>query len=677
MNAQDACILPNPAALDCYYGETTADPPVSFPPTWCTAIHNNHFFAFTADASTATFELACYGCAVGNGIQAAVLATTDCITFTFVSPCIMNIPSGSSATLVATGLTPGVNYYLCIDGSSGAQCEYSINGTQPTINVVGPPDVCIPSDPNSQYSTTSESVWSISPPGAGTILGNTIGTSITVNWTQPGPAQVCAQGTACPNAPLECLDVFIGEDTYNTEMVDLCQGKTVMCAGRTFSAPGTFPVVLSSFSGCDSVVTCVVNLIPTVYTTENVILCQGQSATCAGNEYYAPGTYPVKLTAESGCDSIVNCKVNLVLTYNSPVKFVNLCGPAQYQVCTNTFNATGIYQEICTGYQGCDSIINLDLAILEPEAIIAPPKVIDCDSNAVITLNGSASPVNPATGGITLYAWTGPGIIGPNNQPTVQVNQPGQYCLVVSHGRGGLYCRDTACVTVTANSALPQMPQVTGNTNPCSDSTILYTATAVGTPPPSTFVWTTPNNYPFTTPSFNSIQIFWDTVFTGGQLCVTAQNSCGSSPPACLPINVLDALIPPAFKGPDTVCAGAGNYLFTLDTLQAGTNYTWTAPPGATVSGTPDSVQINFVNAASGKVCVTAQNACGSGAPICMDVAVSPVPTANLAGTGEICSGDSLLLTFTLSGQGPFDVTWTDGNQNMTLTNIQNGHTVA
>ncbi|TNE47871.1 MAG: hypothetical protein EP344_19320, partial [Bacteroidetes bacterium] len=676
VNAMDACVLPSPSALDCYYGETTADPPVSFPPFWCTVIHNNHWFAFIADDVTATFELSCYGCAVGNGIQAAVLETTDCIDFTFVSPCIMNIPTGNSATLVATPLVPGNTYYLCIDGSAGAQCEYSINGTQPTVN--GPAgNICVPSSPQATYTTSSTSIWSINPPWAGNIVGSTTGTSVNVIWETAGTAEVCAQGIDCPNAPLECLTVNVGEDTYETEFVDLCQGKTVTCAGQTFSAPGNFPVTLNAFSGCDSVVNCVVNLIPTVYTTEQVYMCQGQSATCAGQEFFSPGTFPVTLSADNGCDSIVNCKVTLIPTYVSPFTMVNLCGPAEYQICDNVLTASGIYTEICTNILGCDSIVNVNLAILEPQAVVAAPDTLDCDDNSVITLDGSGSPANAAVGGITLYQWTGPGIIGATNQPTAAVNQPGQYCLVVSHGRGGLYCSDTTCVTVEAVSAVPQLPQISGELDPCADSTILYTATAGGQPVPTSFVWTTPGNIPFVILSPDSIQITWSGPTTGGPLCVTANNSCGASVPACAPITVAQALLPPQFAGPETVCAGGGEYLFTLDSLQPGTMYSWNVPVGAVLSGGNDTIRVDFSNAASGQVCVTAENSCGAGAPVCLDVQVMPVPTADLAGASELCAGDSIPLTFSLTGNGPFDVLWSDGSQQYTLNGISNGHVVS
>jgi hypothetical protein len=161
VNAQNACVNPSPASLDCYYGQTTQDAPESFPPSWCTTIENNHFFAFVADAPTTNFTIAAYGCASGAAVQAAVLSTADCINFQFVSPCLGNIASGSQQVLTASGLTPGETYYIMIDGSAGAICDYSINATLPTIT--GPVNgICIPNPPVT-YTTNTQSVCPICP----------------------------------------------------------------------------------------------------------------------------------------------------------------------------------------------------------------------------------------------------------------------------------------------------------------------------------------------------------------------------------------------------------------------------------------------------------------------------------------------------------------------------------
>ncbi|MFZ4634010.1 MAG: hypothetical protein ACOYNO_07380, partial [Saprospiraceae bacterium] len=469
----DACILPNADAMDCYYGETTPDDPISIPAGWCGVIHNNHWFAFTATQPTESFTVACYGCAQGNGVQAAVFSTPDCISFNFVSNCLGNVPSGTEQTMTATNLVPGEVYYICIDGSGGALCDYSINATLPTIT--GPVNgICIPNPPVT-YTTTTQSNWTINPPGAGIINGNALATSVNVSWVQAGPAEICAQSTQCPNAPVECLSLNIGEDILTSESYDLCQGKTVQCAGRTFAAPGNFPVNLTAYTGCDSVVNCQIKLIPTVYTDITVKLCIGGSVTCAGEEFYDPGNFPVVFESYTGCDSIVRCKVTPIQPVYTNLN-LTFCGPAEYSVCGTTFNSTGIYQEYCISSQGCDSIVNLNLTVLEPEAVIAPPDTLDCTVNTSIQLDGSGSSTNNTPGGTTFFFWSGPGIVGNSSLPIITVNQPGEYCLVLRHSKSGVFCYDTTCVTVVAVSAVPQLPQILGDPTPCAGDTVVYTA---------------------------------------------------------------------------------------------------------------------------------------------------------------------------------------------------------
>jgi hypothetical protein len=624
-NAHNACVLPNPAAFNCYEGATSATTPESFPPSWCTTIENNIWFAFTADAPTVSLTFEVLNCTVGSCLQAAILSTTDCNTFTFMGPCVSGMNPGGQYTITGAGLVPGQVYFLMVDGCAGAQCSFVINGSAPRI-VNAPTRVCLPAGPSTLTSNIPGN-WTLNPPNAGTFVGQFNNTNtVAVNWNTnyQGPVQVCVASPTCNNE--NCREIEIGRREATTVELFLCAGETVECAGNFYSSGGTFNTTFQTYQGCDSVVTC--RIIP-------------------------------------------------VPTYNSPLFQINKCAPGSHVVCGETYTETGGYNHVCKGYRGCDSIINFFLAVMDPKAVIKPPGILDCDQNKVITLDGSMSVTNQAAqfGGLTLYNWSGPGIVGPSNQSTVQVNQPGQYCLVVTHTRGGVYCRDTTCVTVSADYAKPQRPQLLGNPNPCGDSTELYVVRPIGSPNPTSFTWTPPPGVTITQISPDSIRIKWDTLITG-PLCVTANNACGASPPACIPIVVQQPIIPPKMSGPSAVCPNGGTYLFTLDTIQVGTSYTWTVPPGATFTGANDSIRVDFTNASSGQVCVRASNACGSIAPICRSVQVAPLPTVSLSGGGEICSGDSITLTFTTSGNGPFNVVWSAGAQNDTLNGINNGHTI-
>ena len=208
VNAQDACILPSPDALNCYIGETTDEAPLSFPPAWCTTIENNQFLGFVADSVEVTLSISCIGCSFGNAIQAAILQSDDCINMAFVSTCLGNIPADTSQLLKASGLTPGEEYYLMIDSSAGALCQYSINGLVAAIS--GPVTACVPG-PALTYTSNTNTTWSIFPPDAGFIVGSNKGNSIEVVWAQTGMAEVCVDSVTCPNAPENCLKVHVGE----------------------------------------------------------------------------------------------------------------------------------------------------------------------------------------------------------------------------------------------------------------------------------------------------------------------------------------------------------------------------------------------------------------------------------------------------------------------------------
>jgi len=115
----------------------TADDPgsPSADDVFCSGIQNNSWFKFTASATTAAFPIiSVTGCV--NGIQAEVYNVNRdvngcCTAFASVSNCYS--PGNTSlATVTATGLTIGNEYILMIDGYSGANCDYTIDGWSAT-----------------------------------------------------------------------------------------------------------------------------------------------------------------------------------------------------------------------------------------------------------------------------------------------------------------------------------------------------------------------------------------------------------------------------------------------------------------------------------------------------------------------------------------------------------------
>ncbi|MEK7256595.1 MAG: gliding motility-associated C-terminal domain-containing protein [Bacteroidota bacterium] len=656
--AWNACILPSPDALDCYYGQMT---------------NSTQWFAFVADSISAFFEISVYECSSGNddGVVGSIWGTTDCHIFE---------PKGIS-TIIQTGTTgivaavwtlvPGQIYYLMISPYGDAFCDYSINGA-PYIAGGLTQGICLPTAQLSEFFSFSTANWSLNPPGAGIISGDNPSANVFVEWLQLGNHEICVTSVECPDSPKNCVDVIVEAETFDTFNVAFCEGEWVQCGTQTYLQPGNYYEKINlDYFGCDSNLWCFVELIETEYSEEQVWLCEGKSVDCAGQTFTAAGEYEVNLTSSRGCDSIVTCRVFFSPTVEPPVFQEEVCAGGSIQICGTEYNVSGLHEETCINWLGCDSIVRVDLAVLDPQPIIAQPAILPCLPGAVVDLDG--------TGALnfnfeTILHWTGPGIVGATNLPIAFANQPGTYCLEVTQQRNGTSCTETGCVEVTKNTDPPEAPTIAGNPTVCDGDFESYVAQPYGNVQATGYAWTMPNGEIFFVESLTSISVDW-TGSAGGQLCVRAFNPCGSSPTWCIPITVLPAVAAPQIAGSAVVCKNGGAQTYSVANPQTGVTYLWSVSSGASFTGGGTSISANFSSLPPGaaQVCVTATSNCGSN-QTCFNVQVAAPPTASLSGSTGICAGDSAILVFNLNGSPPFNVTYSDGSQNLTLSGILNGH---
>ncbi len=596
----------------------------NFPGCPSNVLNNDEWFSFVASTTTLTIEITpsnCQNTGGQPGMQGAMYEG-GCNGPAVATQCACTT---APFTLSSTTLTIGQTYYIVLDGCAGDICDYDIavlaGSTAPvppaTLIPEGPTEVCpgatvnytIPIGGGEGY------FWSIDNPGLGMFTGIPEGESVDIMWGPgTGVATICVEGiNTCGliSVPPGCLTVNVNPVPPTDEPLDICIGQCDECAGQIFCAPGVYPVILQNYLGCDSLINCIVS---------NIIV-------------------------------------------NSPPLFQEeFCGFTNYDVCGTVYSQTGIFTTICTNYLGCDSTVTVDLAIFEPEAIIEMPiPSLQCGVADTVILNGAGSPITLAPGATTTYLWTGPGIVGADDTPVVEVDSVGEYCLTVTHARNGVECEATTCVDVTISAELPMAPTMTGNSDPCTGVATIYTVAPNGSPTPDNYTWTTPNGEPFTLISSDTIEITWNNI-TGGDLCVTADNDCGSSPPTCIAINVTETPDVPVVSGPDEVCAVNQTETYTINNPQTGVTYTWTIPTGASFNGSGDTIAVNFDGASpgAGQVCATAMNACGTSQPGCVNVTIGALPPApDMTGPASVCSNGTGY-TYTVSNGQAGDVyDWT------------------
>ncbi|MCF8239449.1 MAG: gliding motility-associated C-terminal domain-containing protein [Saprospiraceae bacterium] len=294
---------------------------------------------------------------------------------------------------------------------------------------------------------------------------------------------------------------------------------------------------------------------------EEAFFCPGSSVECAGELFLNAGIFDVTLESESGCDSIVTCLVNPYPVTPTTILNIDTCGPAMVFSCGEQFDQSGLYFTSCLNQYGCDSIVQLNLNLLEPVAIIQPPGTLSClDTMSFVALNGLLSTINPEVGGSTSYQWTGPpnGIISDDKSPFVNVQVPGTYCLEVTHTSNGVSCSDSMCVVVEGNSAPPVVPQI-WTSQACFGQFSEIKAKLLSISDTSYLQWIIPNGISLVSTSDTTLTISADQP-GDSQVCAFLSNECGISDTACLTVSFL---IPDTTQMFSTTC---DPFLAAIDT---------------------------------------------------------------------------------------------------------------
>jgi len=395
-------------------------------------------------------------------------------------------------------------------------------------------------------------------------------------------------------SPPFCGDVSNCFTAQTVPPIPPTTGYAAICYGDCYTTPvGTeccVPGVCSynvpSWLGCDSITNVIVTVIPPDFTPVQAPLCQGECITIAGVQYCEPGGYTIVFTGSDGCDSTV-----LLTVFQVPVL-----------------------------------------------SVIGPPPAITC-TDPEVTLDGSGSIGDT-------YQWKDPDGVVAGAAPTLQVNEPGCYTLIVWNTLNGETCSDTSVACVTADLDPPAQPLIQGPDTVC----LLQIATYAIAPDPNAtnYDWTLPTGAAWVSggDGFTDLTVEW-TGAPGGDICVFAVNDCGPSLQSCFYVIVNSPPAQPLIDGETQPCVDDVD-TYTITYADPGvTGFSWTATNGGIIlSGQgADTIEVQWPVAGPAQVCVSAENACGLGPEVCFDLEVTAYPTPGAGPDDGICG-----LDYTLSG---------------------------
>jgi len=207
--------------------------------------------------------------------------------------------------------------------------------------------------------------WTLTPSDAGTLSVDN--DSVTVAWsdTFTGLATLCvATSNQCYlNATESCFDIEVSSDVIRLENISFCPGESVTIAGQVYNQSATVIDTLPSISGCDTIVTYTLTLELYQTLSESITLCPGESVTIEGQVYNQAGTVVDTLPALSGCDTVVTYTISL-LPYPTRTESISLCPGESVTIGGQVFNQAGIVIDTIAANSGCDTIVTYTLSQL-------------------------------------------------------------------------------------------------------------------------------------------------------------------------------------------------------------------------------------------------------------------------------------------------------------------------
>ncbi len=144
----------------------------------------------------------------------------------------------------------------------------------------------------------------------------------------------------------------------------ICNGQDVTIGGRSFNRTGLYTIELKSRAGCDSIIFLDLLQSDTIYRYYSQQICDDNFYTFGDTTLRTSGVYRRSYLSAVGCDSIEVVDLEVYPTHESYLQ-ESICTGEGYEINGEIFSTSGLFQLELLSRENCDSIITLDLIVIE------------------------------------------------------------------------------------------------------------------------------------------------------------------------------------------------------------------------------------------------------------------------------------------------------------------------
>lgn len=184
----------------------------------------------------------------------------------------------------------------------------------------------------------------------------TISPSETTLYTLVGTADDCFSS--------DTIRITVNPTYFMEETTSICEGESIDLFGQPVTEAGTYTESFQTISGCDSTVQITLEVLPLLFSEEMIQICEGETATIFGNEESVAGIYSQVFAGSTGCDSTHSVQLNVLPNVQS-FDTLQPCTGQTIEVFGQTVDTSGDFEATFTGANGCDSVHHVSVTFVD------------------------------------------------------------------------------------------------------------------------------------------------------------------------------------------------------------------------------------------------------------------------------------------------------------------------
>lgn len=150
------------------------------------------------------------------------------------------------------------------------------------------------------------------------------------------------------------------------ETMVICEGDSVRIGSSFRTEAGEYRHEYLTREGCDSTVITKLEVVPTRFAEQSLVIAEGDSVWIGQQYRYRAGIYLDTLRSKRGCDSVITTTLRVISSPAETHRTISLCAGDSLRAGGSYRKESGVYYDTLTTSSGGDSIIITALAIANP-----------------------------------------------------------------------------------------------------------------------------------------------------------------------------------------------------------------------------------------------------------------------------------------------------------------------